>query len=981
MNRVDQTDARALAQRLKRELRGEVRFDDGSRALYATDASNYRQVPIGVVIPRDVDDVVATVAACRAYDAPILARGGGTSLAGQCCNVAVIIDFSKYINRVLHIDPERRRARVEPGCVLDDLRQQAERHHLTFGPDPATHSHNTLGGMIGNNSCGIHSVMAGRTADNVIMLDVLLYDGTRLRVGATDDRRLRGIIGKSGREGELYAGLAALSHSYRQAIRHGFPAIPRRVSGYDLDELLPEKGFNVARALVGSEGTCAIVLEAELQLVPSPPARALLAVGFVDIYAAADHVPEILHWHPIGLEGMDDLLAENLRSKNMEQGGLTLLPDGRGWLLIEFGGETPAEAKTHAQNMMQRLSGRPSVRDMRLLSDPAEQHRLWKVRESGLGATAFVPGIRDTWPGWEDSAVARERLGDYLRDLRALLDRYEYYGSFYGHFGDGCVHTRITFDFDTESGRRKWRAFLDDAADLVVRHGGSLSGEHGDGQARAELLEKMYGKELVAAFREFKRLWDPTNRMNPGKVVDPNPTVSNLRLPTASRPISLETQFAYPADHNDFRRAALRCVGVGKCRQSSGGVMCPSYMATKEEMHSTRGRARLLFEMLHEGPIKEGWKSDAVHQALDLCLACKGCKSDCPVNVDMATYKGEFYAHYYAGRLRPRAAYAFGWIYWWCRLAARLPRLANWATQAPGLSFLIKVAADMASERRPPTFAHQTFRNGFRKPIGHGRRGPVILWPDTFNNHFQPYTLHAAATVLADAGYDVHLPSRPLCCGRPLYAWGWLDLARSQLQQVLDTLEPDLRAGVPIVGIEPACVASFRDELPGLLPKDPRAKQLCRQSYLLDDFLMNQARYRLPRLERRALVHVHCHHHALFGNDAEMRLLDQMGIEGELLDSGCCGMAGGFGFEAKHYEVSMQAGERVLLPAVRRADRDTLIITDGYSCREQIAQATDRRAVHLAEVISAGIEERRSPYVSPRPTSRAFSHNSEKVRR
>ena len=598
-------DRAGLARTLGARIRGEVRFDDGSRALYATDGSNYRQVPIGVVLPRDLDDVIHTVAAAREHGAPILSRGGGTSLAGQCCNVAVVMDFSKYMHRVLEIDPARRLARVEPGCVLDDLRHAAEAHGLTFGPDPATHTHCTLGGMLGNNSCGAHSLLCAkhgvglRTSDNTESLTVLTYEGLGLRVGPTPGPELEAIIRAGGPRGEIYRRLRDLRDRYATAIRERMPRLPRRVSGYALDELLPENGFNVARALIGTESTCVTILEATLRLVPAPKARSLLILGFKDVYQAADRVGEVLPHQPTALEGMDRCLFDWVRAKGDEDADLALLPPGGGWLLVEFGGESKEDSDGQARGLMERLSSGPNAPSMKLYDDPAEESRIWKVREGGLGSTAWVPGHPDTWEGWEDSAVPPERVGGYLREFDALLRRYDYETALYGHFGQGCVHCRIPFDLYTAEGIRRFRSFLDEAADLVVRFGGSLSGEHGDGQSKAELLPKMYGPELIAAFREFKAIWDPQGRMNPGKVVDPAPITSHLRLGTDYNPPAPATYFRYPSDRGAFARAALRCVGVGECRRESGGVMCPSYQATREEMHSTRGRARLLWEMLN----------------------------------------------------------------------------------------------------------------------------------------------------------------------------------------------------------------------------------------------------------------------------------------------------------------------------------------------------------------------------------------------
>ncbi|HEY7098115.1 MAG TPA: FAD-linked oxidase C-terminal domain-containing protein [Terriglobales bacterium] len=950
-------DAAALADRLRRNLRGEVRFDKGSRALYATDGSNYRQIPIGVVLPRDTDDVITAVSLCREFNAPLLCRGAGTSLAGQCCNIAVILDTSKYMTRILEIDPKTRRARVQPGVVLDHLRDAAERYHLTFGPDPATHNRCTLGGMIGNNSCGVHSVMAGKTDENIEKLDVLTYDGVRLNVGATSEEELGRIIRTGGRSGEIYAGLKNIRDRYAELIRQRYPRIPRRVSGYNLDYLLPENGFNVARALVGSEGTCVTVLEATCKLVESPPERLLMVVAYPDIYQCADRVPEIMAHQPIGLEGIDDYLVDYTRRKGINSEGLVLLPPGGGWLLVEFGATTAAEAESQAKGLMRALAQSAQPPEMRLFTDKELAKRVWEVRESSLGAISHVPGEPLSWEGWEDSAVAPEKLGQYLRDLRKLMSEYNYRGTLYGHFGHGCVHSRTSFDLETSAGIRQFRRFVEEAADLVVRYGGSLSGEHGDGQARAELLPKMYGPELMQAFREFKAVWDPDWRMNPGKVIEAYALDENLRLGANYRPWEPETHFQFPDDNGSLAHATLRCVGVGKCRRDDGGVMCPSFRVTRDEEHSTRGRAHLLWEMTKGDVIQDGWRDKHIKQSLDLCLSCKGCKSECPVAVDVATYKAEFLSHYYHGRVRPPGAYLFGNIDLWAQVASNVPGLANLVTQTPVLRDITKVAAGIPREREIPAFAPQTLRGWFER---RGQRNenalPVLLWPDTFNNYFLPDTAKAAVEVLEAAGYEVVLPRVPLCCGRPLYDFGMLDRAKRLLLQILDALTEEIEAGVPLVVLEPSCAAVFRDELLNLFPDDRRARQLAEQTFLLGEFLEKKAsHFVLPRLPRRALLHGHCHQKSLMKMTDEESVLTRMGVEFHTPAPGCCGMAGSFGFEGDKYDVSIAIGELELMPAVREAAPETLIIADGFSCREQIAQGSHRNALHLAEVIQLAL--------------------------
>jgi FAD/FMN-containing dehydrogenase/Fe-S oxidoreductase len=958
-------DANGLAASLARHVRGEVRFDKGSRALYATDGSNYRQVPIGVVLPHEVDDVIATVSLAREFGAPILCRGGGTSLAGQCCNVAVILDFSKYMAEILEIDPAKRIARVQPGVVLDNLRNAAEKHHLTFAPDPATHDRCTLGGMIGNNSCGVHSVMAGKTDDNIEELEILTYAGLRLRVGQTSDAQLEKIIAEGGRRGEIYAGLRKLCDAYSEFIHKRYPNIPRRVSGYNLNYLLPENGFHVARALVGSEGTCVTILEASCRLVESPPERVLLVVAYPDVFQCADRVPEVMAHHPIGLEGIDELLVEFTRRKGLNAEGLALLPQGGGWLLIEFGAATAAEAESQARELMQSLGRSTNPPQMRLFTDKQQSKRVWEVRESALGATSHVPDGPPGWEGWEDAAVTPEKLGSYLRDLFKLMQGYGYRSALYGHFGHACVHMRINFDLQSKPGIANYRKFVEEAADLVVSYGGSLSGEHGDGQSRAELLPKMFGPELIQAFREFKALWDPDWKMNPGKVVEPYKLDENLRLGAEYKPWEPETHFKFPEDHGSLAHAALRCVGVGKCRHEEGGVMCPSYRATREEEHSTRGRAHLLWEMTKGDVIRDGWRDQHVKDSLDLCLACKGCKSDCPVGVDVATYKAEFLSHYYEGRRRPRGAYAFGNIDVWARLGSQIPGLINLTTQLPFLRDIAKLAAGIPQERSIPAFAPQTFRQWFRRRKLRNHDGaPVLLWPDTFNNYFHPDTAKAAVEVLESAGFRVRLPQAQLCCGRPLYDWGMLDRAKHLLLRILAALRTEIEQQIPIVVLEPSCATVFRDELLNLFPKDERAQRLSRQTFLLSEFLEKKVKhFQLPKFPRKALVHGHCHHKSIMRMSDEESVLRKMEVDFQTPAPGCCGMAGAFGFESDKYEVSVAIGELELLPAVRKAPPECLIIADGFSCREQISQCTNRHALHLAEVIhmaardgSGGIE-------------------------
>jgi FAD/FMN-containing dehydrogenase/Fe-S oxidoreductase len=994
---------RELEARLRQSFRGEIRFDSGSRALYAVDASNYRQLPIGVVLPRDAADVESALAACRETGAAVLPRGAGTSLAGQCANVAVIFDYSKYMNRLTAIDPAAKLATVEPGIVLDALRDAAEQHQLTYAPDPATHNRCTLGGMIGNNSCGVHGLLGGKVVDNVESLDIVLYDGTRMTVGKTSDAELEAIIRAGGRRGQIYAGLKSIRDRYANLVRQRFPKIPRRVSGYNLDELLPETGFHVARALVGTEGTCVNVLSATLNLTESPQHRVLVVLGFPDAFAAADAVPLALKHKPIGLEGFDHLLVEFMRRKGLALAELNRLPKGVGFLLVEIGDDTQEAAHARAEALARDAPSWPDNPVAHVCS-PEEAKSVWFVRESALGAVVFVPGEPDRCEGWEDAAVPPESLGKYLRAITKLMDEYGYTSPFYGHYGQGCVHTRINFDFRTDVGVRKFREFIDRAADVVLDFGGSFSGEHGDGQSRAALLPKMFGPELMQAFREFKLLWDPDNRMNPGKLIDAvrvYDPVENLRYNPASpandprRQTNVgapglgsetwELHFAFAKDHGSLEHATERCVGVGACRKASGGVMCPSYQGTGEEMHSTRGRAHLLWEMLAGSLRDEGFQSDAVNEALSLCLSCKACKSECPVQVDMAHYKAEFLAQRYKNKPHPLQHYIFGFADKMARFGSIMPGLTNAILNGPLTSPLIKRIAGVAPQRTLPELAPNPWtRNRALHASAAPRREAqsrapevqqVVLWPDTWNNYYHPQSLAAAERLLTDAGFEVRSMERHICCGRPLYDFGLLDHARAYLKDILDRMEPHIQAGLPFIFLEPSCASVFKDELPELFPGDRRAELLRNSVWLLADFLADRAPgFAKDRLAgRRILIHGHCHHKAVFsGPKAEVALLRQAGAEVEMIEAGCCGMAGPFGFEADKFEVSQTIANQQLLPAIRKASPDTILVADGFSCREQIDQLGHRRAVHFAEVLAGDQTEHSHSAPAKKKTRRSF---------
>ncbi|MFE3432226.1 FAD-binding and (Fe-S)-binding domain-containing protein [Streptomyces sp. NPDC059171] len=923
---------------LRSAVRGASDFGAAARALTTMDASNYRRVPLGVLAPRDADDIAAALTVCREYGVPAVPRGGGTSIAGQATGTGLVLDLTRHLRTVLDVDPAARTAVVQPGVILDDLRAAAAPHGLTFGPDPSTHSRCTLGGMIGNNSCGAHSVAWGTTADNVRDLSVVRYGGQALRLE-------RG-------SGAGPAGVDALVAGHLALLRTGYPDLPRRISGYALDALLPEHpgGPDPVRAFCGSEGTLGVVSEATVRLVEAPRARALAVLGYADESAAAEAAPGLLPYGPLTVEGM---AADLVR----EPAGL--LPRGAAWLFVETGGATAAEARAHAERVLRAAD----AVDGAVVTDPAGQRALWRIREDAAGTATRMPDGSEAWPGWEDCAVPPARLGAYLRDFRALLAEHGLRGTPYGHFGDGCIHVRIDFDLTTDAGVARFRRFSEETADLVVAHGGSLSGEHGDGQARAELLPRMYGDELVALFGRFKDLWDPDGGLNPGMLARPDRLDANLRFSVLpKRPVDVE--FGYPQDGGDFAGAVRRCVGVAKCRTqeaSGAGVMCPSFRATGEEAHSTRGRARLLHEMLAGEVITDGWRSTEVRDALDLCLSCKGCRSDCPVGVDMATYKAEFLHHHYRGRLRPAAHYAMGRLPQWLRLARPFARPLNALARLRPLAALAKRLAGIAPERTIPVLATETYSRWLRARRGTGTHIPstdrvVHLWADTFTEHLSPQAGRAAVRVLEEAtGRTVPPPPRGVCCGLTYVSTGQLDAARRVMRRTLDRL--DLLPGQPLVVLEPSCAATLRTDLPELLPDDPRAAALASAVRTFAQYLEEYAPdWTPPRLDRPAAGQTHCHQHAVLGDAAERRLRERLGLTGEL-SGGCCGLAGNFGFEKGHWEVSVACAEERLLPAVRAAEPGTELLADGFSCRTQLDQLAGRRARHLAEVIAEALPE------------------------
>lgn len=944
---------------LQASIEGECDFSDAGVALYTSDASNYRQIPLGVVYPKSRADIETIGQLCRRYHLTVLMRGGGTSQNGQCVNESVILDCSRYLTRVLSIDAAARTARIEPGIVCDALKATAEEQGMTFGPDPATHSRCTLGGMIGNNSCGPRSMLAGKTVENVLSLDVLTSDGAQFTVGPTSDEELAEILQRNDRQAEIYRELKAIADDNADLIRQRFPTIKRRVSGYNLDQLLPENGFNVARALVGTEGTCVSILEATVRLIENPVHRQLFVLGFEDIFLAGDIVPEVMPFKPIAMEGLDWTIIGGLKERGLRLDEIALLPDGRAWLLIELSEDTVPELEQRALSFESAMHEHDGVLSVARI-EAADTQRIWSIREQGASATSMSlhPDDPDPVVGWEDTAVDPMRLGDYLREFQALVDKYNYNTSLYGHFGDGCIHARITFDTRSVEGVAHFRRFSEELAKTVVRYGGSLSGEHGDGQAKAEFLPLMFGPELIQAFERFKRAWDPDNRMNPGKVINPYRIDENLRFGPDYQVPEVTTTLQFVEDPEGFGRTTERCIGMGKCRAHSG-AMCPSYQVTREERYSTRGRAHLLHELLRGDIISRGWEDESIADSLEHCLSCKACKTECPTKVDIAVYKSEFMSHHYAHKRRPLAHHLFGKLGLWLPLLSRFPRLVNTIQQSPAKQ-LINSLLGIDASKRLPALALQSFSKRVAESaqqsdthfywFGDVDKPPVVLWSDSFNDHYRPHLLQSAVNTLTASGFRVAVARQHFCCGRPLYEHGFLEEARKQLTTILDDFHDHLPKDAGVIVLEPSCLSVFHDELQRMMPNDERASTLAKRVFTVADFLMSQSVSPKRTLDK-GILHLHCHHKSLSYSPAEREWLSQCFDQLEEPEEGCCGMAGSFGIRHKTRSIGLALFQRNLAPAIEDCQASTLVIANGFSCAEQIESESTRKVLHPIEIM------------------------------
>ena len=949
-----------IRDRLTADIEGRCDFSDAGIALYTSDASNYRQIPLGVVFPKSIDDIITTTRLCREHNLPVLMRGAGTSQNGQTVNEAIILDCSQHLNRVLEMDIENRTVLVEPGIVCDALKAHAEQHDLTWGPDPATHSRCTLGGMIGNNSCGPRSMLAGKTVENVLELEVLTADGSRFWVGPTTDQEFQKIVARNDEQAQIYRELKAIADEYAAQIKERYPDIKRRVSGYNLDQLLPENGFNVARALVGTEGTCVSILQARLNLIRNPKHKRLIVLGFKDIFTAGDSVPDIMPFKPIAMEGLDWAIIGGLIDRNLRQAEVALLPEGRAWILTELAADNTTELEQHCQRFCKAMTASERVLSVLPVTDEKSIAGIWSIREQGASATAMSLNPEDPNPviGWEDTAVDPMQLGAYLREFSALVKRYGYTTSLYGHFGDGCIHARIDFDTRTSHGVQHWRNFSEEIAKLVVRFGGSLSGEHGDGQAKAEFLPIMFGEELMQAFKRFKYAWDPQRRMNPGKLIDAYRMDENLRYGPDYQIPQVTTTLHFHEDPGGLGESAERCIGMGKCRAQTG-AMCPSYQATGEERYSTRGRAHLLHELLRGEVIKDSWNNSDIKDSLEHCLSCKACKTECPTQVDIAAYKAEFMAQHFKTRRRPFNHYPLAHIGTLLPKASQFSGITNFLLKGV-TGKILKRLLQIHSDKTLPALARQSFTSSISQSCTHqdkhfyysgNQENPtVVLWTDSVNNHYRPQLLQSATNVLVQSGYCVAIAKQHFCCGRPLYEYGYLDQAAKQLARLMQGFYKTLPNNTSVIVLEPSCLSVFKDELLRQYPADSHASDLSTRTQTLTDFLIGK-NINPTRKLKHGVLHLHCHDKSLSYTTGERELMTQCFDTISEPESGCCGMAGTYGIKKQTRDIGQKLFSRRLGREISEQSADTIIIANGFSCAEQIADQSNVHSLHPVEIL------------------------------
>ncbi len=954
------SDTQALVEELRSKVAGEVRFDEMTRALYSTDASIYEIQPIGVVIPRSDEDVIAVVEAANRYGVPLLPRGGGTSLAGQTVCAALVVDFSKYMRNVVEVNAAEGWVRTQPGIILDELNRHLAPHDMLFAPDPSTSNRGNVGGALGNNSCGAHSIMWGKTSDNVLEMDAVLSNGDVARFGRLNGEQLEAKMKLEGLEGDIYRRLFAIGEEHRAEILSRYPKIQRRVSGYNLDEFVGGSDFDMARFVVGSEGTLATITEAKLALVPRPRAKALAVLHFTEMMEAMEATVAALELDPAAVELIGSMILQQARS-NLEYSRMMDFVEGEpdSLLVVEMVGESPAEVESKLDRLEERMRRGGLAYAVRRLTRPEEQERVWAVRKAGLGLMMSVPGDAKPLPFVEDTAVSPDVLPQFVKRFDEIVREHGTTAGYYGHASVGCLHIRPLINLKQQDGVDRMVSIADQISDLVLEFGGSMSGEHGDGLVRGVWSEKMFGSRLYEAFREVKRTFDPKGLMNPGKIVDSPPMTENLRIGPAYSTREMSTGFAF-ADTGGFASAVEMCNGQGACRKVTGGTMCPSYMVTRDEEHSTRGRANALRAAISGALPAKVMTDRRLYEVLDLCLECKACKAECPSNVDMARLKYEFLRGYHEANGQPPRNRIFGDIARVSRWGSFLAPVSNWVLGSDWFKEVLDRQAGVDRRRTLPSFSSQTFTQWLRARQGPqpaaSLRGQVVLFPDTFTNFNHPELGRAAVAVLEHLGYEVVVP-RFRCCGRPMLSKGMIDRARRNALFNLDSVYPYVERGVKLVGLEPSCILSFSDDYVDLLDGDPRVKEVGESTMLIEEFVLHAidqgAVLELDALPSKVLYHGHCHRKALVGTGTALEVLRSIpGWEVEETKAGCCGMAGSFGFEKEHYDLSISVGEQVLFPAVRAAPEDTILVADGVSCRQQIEHGTGRRARHPVEVLA-----------------------------
>lgn len=933
----------------KRIARTGMREDMTTRAAYSSDASIFRRIPKAVLEPKSVEDIRDGIAVAKARGWSIISRGGGTSVAGNAIGTGLIIDTSRYFNRILDIDGDNRTATVEPGVVCDALRDAVSEHGLTYGPDPSTHSRCTIGGMVANNACGSHSVAYGTAAENLVSVTIMLANGEEVTFGSNG-------VSDEGIDKQLHQ----LVDAHANLIDAELGRFPRQVSGYGLHYLLDKHGFDAAKAIAGTEGTVGVITKMTVKLVEVPKVKALAVLAFETVYDAASAAARLRLPGVATIEGMGGDLLDALRSKRGQEKAGGNLPGNRkgipagGWLYCEVGGDSLEEAEALAETVAAFVATVDSV----VVSNPQEMRELWRIREASAGVVTRLPDGGEAWPNWEDSAVPPENLADYLRDLYALMDKYSLRGIPFGHFGEGCVHVRISFDFGSEEGIEIFNKFMNEAAELVSSYDGSLSGEHGDGRARSALLDRMYSEEMRALFKQFKNILDPDGLFNPGVLVDPDEVTEGLRMAPGQRTFELTPVHKFSHDRGSMVNAVNRCVGVSACR-SEENSMCPSFQITGDEVHSTRGRARLLSEMFRGESVADGYKSEEVLEALDLCLSCKACASECPVNVDMATYKSEFLHKHYKGKIRPMAHYMMGWLPLLGHIAHKvplLPRIIDMSMRTPVLRTVIAKVGGLDTSRPLIRFAPSSLRKWHKKRSNNQATKTVVLWPDSFNASLDTSPATAAVEVLETLGYRVEIPQEFVCCGLTWHSTGQLDMTQRVLKQTAKVMKPYTDRGLTVIGIEPSCTVMLKGEATEL-SDDPAIHQLAKSTVSFAEFVAPLIKEKVDSGEIQpanisALTQVHCHEKSLGDPQHSAKLLDALGVSQSDIETGCCGLAGNWGFEKGHAEVSMALGERELFPKVRAASAEgSAVIADGFSCRTHIDQGTGFAPQHVAEIV------------------------------